>query len=175
MARPAWLRCASLTAKQLVAPPAFGATGYVHVLDAISSGEQKIYGLWWYDLTAGTLTALPGFPVATGGTGSASSFVSCMAIDRTNSRLYALNTLSSNVSAYTINTGTGALTAMPFSPLAVAGASSLIGVGIHPSGSPLILTDANNGFLNSYNITASTAMRARRRAQPKSRKDCFGP
>ena len=149
----------SLTMILLFSTPAFGATGFVYTLNPNTSGG-KIYG-FAVDETAGTLSALSGFPVATGGNGSATSNLSTyMAVDRTNNRIYAINDSSKTVSAFAVNINTGALTAMPFSPITLTGASLPIGVGVHPSGSPLMVSDGNNNTIYSFNITATTATAA---------------
>lgn len=136
------------------------AAGLLYVLNDIPSGNQ-IYG-YSVDEASGALTLLPGFPVATGGNGDSLRPSERLKIDRTNQRLYAINGGSLTLSAYSINASTGALTALPFSPIAL-GAGQWRTVAVHPSGSP-VLTGAvlNNvtGLLASFQITATTATAA---------------
>ena len=89
-----------------------------------NGGSNQIYGFSVNETTGG-LTALTGFPVATGGSGSGGNFdVQRLAIDTTNQRLYAINDGSDTASAYAIDPMSGALTATPFSPIAL-GAGNL--------------------------------------------------
>ncbi len=62
------------------------------------------------DATTGALTALPGFPVATGANAYS------ITIDPTNRTLYVTNDGAANVSAFTLDASTGALTPMAGSP-----------------------------------------------------------
>ena len=136
------------------------AAGLLYVLNDIPSGNQ-IYG-YSVDEASGALTLLPGFPMATGGNGDTLRPSERLTIDSTNLRLYAINGGSLTLSAYSINPATGALTLLPFSPIAL-GSGQWRTVAIHPSGSP-VLTGAvlNNvsGLLASFQITATTATAA---------------
>ena len=148
-----------------------GADGFVYVLrnDTVVNGGSKIYG---YRVEPATgLTALSGFPVATGGNGLAEGGVSeGIVIDSANRRLYAINLNSRTVSAFSIAPTTGALTALPFSPISLGAAPSTEIVqclAVHPSGSPLVVAsrfidpdDLLNGRAYSFNVTATTATAA---------------
>ncbi|HLX62924.1 MAG TPA: PKD domain-containing protein [Planctomycetota bacterium] len=134
------------------------ASGLLYVLNDNTTANM-IYG---YSVTenTGQLSLLPGFPLATGGKGDADDVVQRLVIDSVNNRLYAMNFGSLTVSAYSINPATGALAALPFSPIAVVGgAGTRLTLAIHPSGSPLIVSDAT-GKLSSFNITATSAVQA---------------
>lgn len=118
--------------------------GYVYVLNDNTAGNN-IYG-FSVNETTGELTALTGFPVSTGFNGGGSTNLEMITVDKVNKRLYAVNRGSSNISAYSINETTGALTALPFSP--ITGIANERGVYVHPSGSPLIVAgDAVASFL----------------------------
>src|SRR4029077_5666543 len=95
---------------------------------------------------------------ATTGNGGGSNFeVQRLAIDTTNQRLYAINDGSDTASAYAIDPMSGALTATPFSPVAL-GAGTWHDAGVHPTGSPLIF--GNDTQLRSFNINSSAAVQA---------------
>ena len=123
----------------------------------VTGGSNQIYGFSVNETTGG-LTALTGFPVATGGSGSGGNFdVQRLAIDTTNQRLYAINDGSDTASAYAIDPMSGALTATPFSPIAL-GAGTWHDARVHPTGSPLIF--GNDSQLRSFNINSSIAVQA---------------
>ncbi len=119
---------------------------------------NQIYG-YAVNETTGALTLLAGFPIATGGNGVNYVPVQMLAIDRANLRLYAINRGSDTVSAYSINPTTGALVALPFSPLNLGFSGQWTTIAVHPTGSPLVVGDAN-GQLLSYQVTATTATAA---------------
>jgi len=130
--------------------------GFLYAIRDSTAGNQ-IYG-YNVNESTGALTLLAGFPVATGGNGLGFTPSEQITIDRLNRRLFVINDGSDTVSAYSIDQTTGALTALPFSPIAL-GAGGWQTIAVHPSGSPLIVGDAN-GKVNSYNITATTATAA---------------
>jgi hypothetical protein len=126
------------------------AASFLYLLNDNTTGNQ-IFG-FSVNETTGALTALPGFPVATGFNGGGSTNLEMIAIDAANKRLYALNRGSNNISAYSVNETTGALTPLPFSP--IAGIPNERTVNVHPSGSPLIV---GGDAIASYLITSTTA------------------
>jgi len=135
-------------------------TVFLYALDDNSSGNQ-IYGFSENDLT-GALTPLSGFPMSSGGTGDQIALSKRLVIDRANARLYVLNRGSNpTVTAFSINPVTGALSALPFSPINI-GAGSWSSVDVQPTGSPLVVGAGTltSGQLNSYQITSSTAIPA---------------
>jgi len=131
--------------------------GFLYVINQINGASNQIYG-YNVNESTGALTALAGFPVATGGNGTFNTHSEQITIDRRNRRLFVINDGSNTVSAYSINSATGALTALPFSPIAL-GTGIWATIAAHPSGSPLIVGDSA-GKVNSYNITATTATAA---------------
>lgn len=129
--------------------------GWLYALNDDSAGS-RIYG-FQVNETTGALTALSGFPVAAANGGINSIVSERMIADRANHRLYVINDGSDSVSAYSINPATGALTALPFSPIAL-GAGTWNTIAVHPSGSPLIVSNgATGGAALSFVITATTA------------------
>jgi len=140
----------------LVSVGSASAAEFVYVINDSAAGNN-IYG-YQVNSTTGALTAISGSPFATGGTGNGITVSQRITIDRVNRRLYAINDGSDTVSAYSINITTGALTALPFSPIAL-GAGTWFSIAVHPSGSPLIVGDTVNR-VRSYNITAATAIQA---------------
>ena len=130
--------------------------GYLYA--AGETASNKIFGYSVNEAT-GALTLLPGFPIATGVTVYGYGVSELLTIDRTNNRLYVVNEGVNTVSAYSINTATGALTALPFSPIRLP-TGGYFTMAIHPSGSPLIIADEQNRKAVSYVITATTATAA---------------
>lgn len=134
-------------------------TGFLYVLNMQNGAANQIYG-YSVDETTGALTALAGFPVLTGGTGTNNTLSELITIDRLNNRLFAVNIRSSTVSAFSINPASGALTTLPFSRFTVPGAGLYASIAVHPSGSPLIVSDASNARTISFVITTTTATTA---------------
>ena len=128
-------------------------SGFLYVLQSVNGGNNQIFG-YGVNETTGVLTALSGFPINTGGTGSGVGFPETLRADPVNQRLYAINDGSNTVSAFAIDSGTGALTLMPFSPITLGNAiwSTL---AIHPTGSPLVVSEFD-GVVKSFNITSSS-------------------
>jgi hypothetical protein len=98
-----------------------------------------VYG---YGGSSGALQQLPGFPVATGGQGTFGTGLDDasdqLAYDTVKHRLYVINFTSNTLSAFSVNPATGALTAMPFSPIALP-PGVWGGVRVHPSASAVIV------------------------------------
>src|SRR6185369_10463210 len=107
----------------------------VYTLVQVNAAPNQIYG-FRMDTVTGALTAVAGFPVSSGGTGSTAA--SSETIAYLNGRLYVVNDGSNTLSAFTVNRSTGALTPMPFSPIAL-GIGGWSCVSVHPSGSPVIV------------------------------------
>lgn len=137
-----------------VGTAATAQAGYLYVL-LNDAGGNRIYG-FSVNETTGATALLAGFPVNTGGTGGTLASNNHLTIDQKNNRLYAINDGTDRLSAYSIDPATGALTALPFSPIAL-GSGSWIQLAVHPSGSPLIISTFQ-GSAYSYTITATTAI-----------------
>lgn len=137
--------------------------GWLYVLSQQNGTANQIY-CFKTDDTTGAITPVTGFPVSTGGNGVTGTQNELLVVDKTNNRLYAINKGSNTVSAFNINVGNGALTAMPFSPFTVVTNANTIAV--HPSGSPVIIggntgTPLSGTYLSdSFVVTATTATRA---------------
>jgi 6-phosphogluconolactonase len=129
--------------------------GFLYVLNDTNAGSN-VYGFQVNEST-GALTPLPGFPVAAALGGNNSIVSERMVVDAVNKRLYVVNDTSDSISAWSINQSTGAITALPFSPIAL-GTGVWNSIAVHPSGSPLIVANnALNGVVQSFVITAATA------------------
>jgi 6-phosphogluconolactonase len=89
--------------------------------------------------STGALTALSGSPFATGGAGSAGGLFASNRIRSliVKDKLYASNSGSHNISAFSIDPATGALTAVPGSPFAVAGATGDLSLATTPDAKEL--------------------------------------
>ncbi|MGD0089468.1 MAG: PKD domain-containing protein [Planctomycetota bacterium] len=131
--------------------------GFLYALNDKGGSCNYIYGFAVND-SDGSLAPLSGSPFATGGNGDgAFGFSERMALDSLNGRLYVLNAGSNTVFAFAINAATGALTALPCSPinLGVPG-TSWATLAVQPNGSPLVVGDSK-GYIASFNITATAA------------------
>ncbi len=95
------------------------------------------------------------------GTGLVNGFavvvpVSCGTVGTALGRFaYAVNSTAGTLSGYSINATTGALTALPGSPLAIHGSSALQQARIDPSGSFLYIVDSGANVVFAYVINQS--------------------
>jgi uncharacterized repeat protein (TIGR01451 family) len=131
--------------------------GFLYTITSDVSGNS-INGFSVDEIT-GALTALSGFPVATGGSSLAANNTHILSLDRVNLRLYAINDGSDSLSVFSINRNTGALSALPFSPIALGSGSWRV-VAVHPSGSPVVVGNSTANTLASFQITATSATAA---------------
>ena len=131
--------------------------GFVYALtdggDYVGTNFIYAYGVG----STGTLTQIPGFPVASG-IGKTEPVSERLAYDAVNRRLYAVNGGSSTLSVYSVNQATGVLTPMPYSPIALGGGQWMT-VAVHPSGSPVI-AGSDGGDIASFVVTSTTATAA---------------
>ena len=128
------------------------ARPFVYVLTQVNGAPNQIYG-FTIDQTTGALNPLAGFPVASGGTGTAAAFSEMLT--SSGNRLYVVNDGDNTLSVFSVNPVSGALTPMPFSPIAL-GTGSWGCVAVHPSGSPVVVGNSD-GAIASVVVTASTA------------------
>jgi 6-phosphogluconolactonase (cycloisomerase 2 family) len=126
--------------------------GFVYSLRQVDGAANQIYG-YRINPDTGGLSALAAFPVGAGGTGTATSAAEHMAYH--NGRLFVLNDGSDTLSAFKVNRATGALTALPFSPLTLPGGTQGC-VAVHPSGSPVVVGNGGTG-ISSITIGATSA------------------
>jgi 6-phosphogluconolactonase (cycloisomerase 2 family) len=110
----------------------------------------------------GALTAVPGSPFATGGAGIGGGLY---AADRITTAivkddLYVANGGSNNVSAFSVNPATGALTPVPGSPFATGGSAGGAGISLATTPNDQFLIAANGGSLDItvYSIAANGAL-----------------
>jgi hypothetical protein len=123
---------------------AAGPIGFVCALLQNDGAMNQIYG-FRFDLSTGALTSLPGFPVASGGTGSDSTASEQLAYF--DGRLFVIDDGDDTMTIFSVNRSTGALTVMPFSPVEL-GLGGCRCVAVHPSGSPVVVGNAgDNGSL----------------------------
>ncbi|HQZ83351.1 MAG TPA: beta-propeller fold lactonase family protein [Pyrinomonadaceae bacterium] len=131
----------------------FANAGFVYSVVDDSAGNM-LYG-FSADDTTGELTMLSGFPIATGFNGGGNTNLEHIAFDPVNKFLFVANRGSSNISVFSVDQATGALTPASFSPIAsVANQRTL---KVHPSGSPLIV--GADSFA-SFVITPTSATHA---------------
>ncbi len=141
---------ASLAFVLLSARGASAAGGFVYALDQVNGGSNQIFGFRVNPAT-GALTLLAGFPVASGGLGGAGSFSEH--ITYKGGLLYIVNEGSASLSVFSVDATTGALTARPYSPIALAG--DLACVSASPIGDNVVV--GSNAGLWGLLITSSTA------------------
>ena len=98
---------------------------------------------------AGTLTGVNGSPFATGGTGAHH-----MSVHPSAKFVYLANQGSSNISAFQVDSSSGALAPVPGSPFA-AGAS-MYAVTVHPSGRYLYAGSEGVSLIYAYSIDTSS-------------------
>ena len=142
----------------LSASEAAAGPGFVYAVRQVFNGANQIHG-FRLDSTTGALTPLAGFPVATGGLGGSSSFSEHLAYR--NGLLFVANELSSSLSVFVVNTGTGALTAAPFSPIALSGDiacvaaspnSNVVVVGLNTGMFGLVITPTTWSIAAGINV-----------------------
>lgn len=129
--------------------------GFLYSLVNENGNANRIYGFSVNEST-GALTLLPGFPVSTGGNGANGVSSEELFYDSANGRLYAVNSGTPSVSAFSVNRWTGALTPL-FSPISLPSGKEWECVSVHPSGSPLVVGEGYNGRVASYVITPTSA------------------
>src|SRR6266576_988207 len=111
----------------------------------------------------GTLTIVPGSPFMTGGDGSGIYRASNTAAATMTMRkrfLYVANTGSDNVSGFSINTTTGALTPVPGSPFATGGLGSFFGISlaVTPNGKFVYAGNAASGDISAFSVGSNGAL-----------------
>lgn len=144
----------------LAAPSArAAAAGFLYALTEDKVPKGSTINAFAVNESTGALTLVPGSPFAAGGNGSGLAAGERLAVDRANKRLYAINDGSDTLSAFSIDPGSGALTALPFSPIAL-GAGVWVTVAVHPSGSPVVVGDNNGNTLASFVITPTSSTAA---------------
>src|SRR2546421_4320338 len=109
----------------------------------------------------GTLTIVPGSPFMTGGNGSglyAASNTATVTIRK--KILYVANTGSNNISGFSINTTTGALTLVPGSPFATKGNGSFFGISlaVTPNGKFVYAGNAGSGNISAFSVGSNGAL-----------------
>lgn len=162
----------SLAARAQVSFPTLepaGERGFVYaLLNGGSGANNQIYG-FSLNPTDGTLTALPGFPVATGGQGD-SDFASKpyvvperITYDPVFHRLYALNGGPRTLSVFQVNPSTGQLSALPFSPISLV-TKQPVCVRVNAAGSVVVVGEAGGqggtGTLQSFAVSNSAMTQA---------------
>ncbi len=108
----------------------------------------------------GTLTMV-GSPFPTGGNGSGLFSASNTATVTIRKKfLYVANTGSNNISGFSINTTTGALTPVPDSPFATGGSGSFFGISlaVTPNGKFVYAGNAGSGNISAFRVGSNGAL-----------------
>jgi len=116
---------------------------------------------------SGTLTMLPGTPVLTGGGGFGTFFASNTATATMRKNfLYVSNSGTNDISAFKIDTSTGALMAVSGSPFATGGSGGVPGVpsgvslAVTPNGRFLYAGNEGSGNISEFSIGSNGALTA---------------
>ena len=133
---------------------------FVYTNDDIGFAPNTVSG--FSVASNGTLTLISGSPFLTGGTGNGGGF---FATNRTRAGivgncLFASNTGSNDVSAFTIDTTTGVLTLVPGSPFPTGGLGDGFGIAVAPTPNGMFLITANAGSINAsvFSVAAGCAL-----------------
>ena len=118
--------------------------GFVYALWQPDIGPGNLVYGYSVNPATGVLTPVPGSPFATGGAAAFHSAPENMVYDDVNGRLYVFNNGSNTISVLAVNRTTGALTPLPFSPMALP---PLVGsfwscLDISPNGTILAVGEA---------------------------------
>ena len=164
----------SLTPLALQAPDSTGATGtvtgiafvprgapvagFVYALQQVDSGTNRIHGFSVEPVT-GALTRVFGSPFAAG-TGGFLAGSEQLVYDRVNGRVFAVNAGSGSVSAFAVQPLTGALTALPFSPIALPSFGIWNNLAISPDGAVLAVADVSLSRVATFLVTDTAATAA---------------
>jgi 6-phosphogluconolactonase (cycloisomerase 2 family) len=145
----------------LALPESLTAQGnFVYTNDEIA-GPNTVSG--FSVASNGTLTLIPGSPFPTGGTGATSFIIGSnnIAVSAVGNFLFASNTVSNDVSVFTINTSTGTLSLVAGSPFPT-GVSSSSGIALSPTPDGKFLMAGNNdsASVTVFSIASSGALTA---------------
>lgn len=99
----------------VVCSTSLNAQNFVYTDNDVATANANSVSAYSAD-TNGALSPIPGSPFATNGTGNGGGLNSANRIIVAGNFLYASNAASNNVSAFTVDTGTGVLTAVSGSP-----------------------------------------------------------
>src|SRR5712692_8449760 len=110
----------------------------------------------------GTLSPVAGSPFATGGTGVGDGFFASnrIGVAIVGNFLFASNSGSNDVSAFTINPSTGVLTSVTGSPFATGGSSGGLGIAVSatPNGSFLMAANSGSNNITVFSIASNGAL-----------------
>jgi 6-phosphogluconolactonase (cycloisomerase 2 family) len=107
----------------------------------------------------GTLTPVPGSPFYTGGIGFGGGFLSANRITTVKNFLYVSNAVSTDVSVFTINPVTGALTTFEGSPFPAGGSGAFgISLAATPDGRFLFAGKADSSDITTFSISPNGAL-----------------
>ena len=129
--------------------------GYVYVNNNVS-GPNTVSA---FSVDAnGALTPITGSPFATGGSGNAGGFFAAnrTTIGMARKFVFAANEQTNNISVFSIDPATGALTVVPGSPFPTGGASgSGISLGVTPDNQFLFASSSGSNNITVFSIAAN--------------------
>src|SRR6516164_680871 len=131
---------------------------FVYTNDDIAFAPNTVSG--FSVASNGTLTLISGSPFLTGGTGKGGGF---FATNRTKAGivgncLFASNTQSNDVSAFTIDTTTGALTLVAGSPFPTGGLGDGAGIALAPTPNGMFLMATNAVSVTVFSVATGCAL-----------------
>ena len=124
-------------------PPAQAVTSFAYISNS-GSGTISVFAVGM----SGSVSMVAGSPFQSGG---GAEF---MAMDKVHHFLFAANQTGNNISAFSINTGTGGLSPAPGSPFAT-GATPL-GLAVDPQGKFVFVANQSAGSISVFSINASS-------------------
>jgi 6-phosphogluconolactonase (cycloisomerase 2 family) len=110
--------------------------------------------------SSGALTPIAGSPFSTGGTGALVQLYGPLNIATSNNFLFVANLGSNDVSVFSINPSTGALTLVPGSPFATGSSGPTYGIslGVTPDGRFLVAGNSSSSVAAVFSIAANGAL-----------------
>jgi streptogramin lyase len=133
--------------------------GFVYALRQVDSAPNQIYG-FSVDSSTGMLTPVPGSPFPAGGNGTSGVHSESLVYDGIKGRLYSVNRGSGTIGAFAVNRSTGALTALPFSPITLPSGGIWGSIAISPDGSILAAGDGVSHRLATFVVSSTDASTA---------------
>jgi 6-phosphogluconolactonase (cycloisomerase 2 family) len=128
----------------------FGSAGRFAYFMLPGSGSIAGYGV---DAATGALSALPGSPYATNGSGA--NFIQ---VDPTGQYVVATNVASGTIAVFAINVANGTLSHVAGSPFSPAVGTTPGAVAFDPSGRAIYVTDSGTSSVSAYAVTAATGV-----------------
>ena len=133
--------------------PGSASAQFVYVNNNASSNSVSAFSV---DGGTGALTALPGSPFSTGGSGDFSPNVGGLNVLVAANYLYATNSVTNTVAAFDINTD-GTLSTIPGSPFPTLGTAPN-GIALNAAGTLLFVSNFISGTVSVFSVASNGAL-----------------